>query len=102
MNRLNRSHFWLLLIAYAACSATLVAAMGQAAPGERSPDHAPAQSSDIDAAAGEKVFADNCSRCHIPPMTLSQRVTGTVIQHMRVRARLSHKDQRLLLKFLAP
>jgi hypothetical protein len=35
-------------------------------------------------------------------MTLNARVTGTVLQHMRVRARLSRKDEQLLLKYLAP
>lgn len=51
---------------------------------------------------GERVFMANCSRCHMPPMTLSPRITGTVIMHMRTRARLSKEDQEALLKFLAP
>ncbi len=51
---------------------------------------------------GERVFAANCSRCHQAPMSLSPRITGTVIMHMRTRARLSQQDQRLLLKYLAP
>lgn len=51
---------------------------------------------------GEQVFIRNCSRCHQPPMSISPRITGTVIMHMRVRARLSREDQKLLLKYLAP
>jgi len=51
---------------------------------------------------GERVFAANCSRCHQAPMGLPPRITGTVILHMRTRARLSRQDERLLLKFLAP
>lgn len=51
---------------------------------------------------GERVFSANCSRCHTAPMSLSPRVTGTVILHMRTRARLSQHDEQLLLKFLAP
>jgi cytochrome c5 len=51
---------------------------------------------------GEQVFATNCSRCHAAPMSLSPRVTGTVIMHMRARARLSQRDEQLLLKYLAP
>lgn len=51
---------------------------------------------------GEQVFATNCSRCHAAPMSLSPRITGTVVMHMRVRARLSQKDEQLLLKYLAP
>jgi cytochrome c5 len=54
------------------------------------------------ARTGEQVFSDNCSRCHTPPMAISPRITGTIIMHMRTRARLSQKDQELLLKYLAP
>jgi cytochrome c5 len=54
------------------------------------------------AETGDQVFAANCSRCHAAPMSLSPRITGTVIMHMRVRARLSKRDEQLLLKYLAP
>jgi cytochrome c5 len=51
---------------------------------------------------GERVFADNCARCHRPPMTIPPQITGTVIMHMRVRARLSHQQEQVLLRYLAP
>jgi cytochrome c5 len=51
---------------------------------------------------GERLFAVNCGRCHQPPMSISPRTTGTIIMHMRTRARLSRQDERALLKFLAP
>lgn len=51
---------------------------------------------------GEEVFKINCGRCHMPPMSISPRITGTVIMHMRTRARLSHRDEQLLLKYMAP
>jgi cytochrome c5 len=51
---------------------------------------------------GDDVFQTHCVRCHNPPMTLSPRVTGTVVMHMRARARLSREDEILLLKYLAP
>jgi len=51
---------------------------------------------------GEEVFRANCARCHMPPMSLSPRTTGTVVMHMRARARLSRQDEKLLLKYLAP
>ena len=54
------------------------------------------------AKTGEQVFMTNCSRCHAPPMSLSPRIAGTVLMHMRVRARLSRDDEKLLLKYLAP
>jgi cytochrome c2 len=51
---------------------------------------------------GERLFEMNCSRCHMPPMSISPRTTGTVLMHMRTRARLSRKDEQALLKFMAP
>ena len=52
--------------------------------------------------AGERVFMANCSRCHLPPTSITPRTTGTIIMHMRVRARLSRRDEQLLLKYMAP
>ncbi len=52
--------------------------------------------------SGEEVFMQNCSRCHKPPMSISPRITGTVIMHMRVRAKLSRQDEQALLHYLAP
>lgn len=52
--------------------------------------------------SGEEVFMQNCSRCHKPPMTISPRTTGTVVMHMRVRAKLSRQDEQALLRYLAP
>jgi cytochrome c5 len=51
---------------------------------------------------GERVFTANCARCHAAPMSLPPRITGTIVLHMRVRARLSRQDEQLLLKYLAP
>jgi mono/diheme cytochrome c family protein len=51
---------------------------------------------------GERLFEMNCSRCHMPPMSISPRTTGTILMHMRTRARLSRHDEQALLKFMAP
>lgn len=51
---------------------------------------------------GEEVFQANCVRCHKPPVSISPRITGTIIMHMRTRARLSQRDEQLLLKYMAP
>jgi hypothetical protein len=51
---------------------------------------------------GERLFAVNCGRCHQPPMSIAPRATGTIIMHMRTRARLSRQDEQALLKFMAP
>lgn len=52
--------------------------------------------------SGEQVFMQNCARCHKPPMVISPRTTGTVVMHMRVRAKLSSEDEKALLRYLAP
>jgi hypothetical protein len=51
---------------------------------------------------GERVFNQNCSRCHTAPQSFSPRVSFAVIRHMRVRASLSAADEKALLKFMNP
>ena len=51
---------------------------------------------------GERVFKQNCSRCHAEPEGFSSHISGTIVRHMRVRASLSREDERALLKFLNP
>jgi cytochrome c5 len=85
--------------------AVMFAQQSRARSGSRPDDQSASsgsQSRESQSRTGDQVFMANCSRCHNPPMTLSPRITGTVIMHMRVRARLSQQDEKLLLKFLAP
>ena len=51
---------------------------------------------------GERAFRQNCSRCHNAPEGFSPRISGTIVRHMRVRANLSHEDERAILKYLNP
>jgi len=51
---------------------------------------------------GQRVFEQNCSRCHTAPDGFSSRISGTVVRHMRVRASLSQHDEQELLRFLNP
>lgn len=51
---------------------------------------------------GERVFKQNCSRCHNAPQSFPPQISGTVVRHMRVRASLSQEDELNLLKFLNP
>jgi cytochrome c5 len=51
---------------------------------------------------GERVFQQNCSRCHNAPEGFSSRISGTIVRHMRVRASLSQHDAEELLRFLNP
>jgi len=62
----------------------------------------PAPSHEDKADRGEAIFMANCARCHNPPSSIPPRITGTIVMHMRVRARLSQADQRALLHYLAP
>jgi len=59
----------------------------------------PSQSTQADP---DQVFNTHCGRCHTPPLSISLRITGTVIMHMRMRARLSREDEIPLLKYMAP
>ncbi len=51
---------------------------------------------------GERLFQVNCQRCHHPPDSLSPKIAGSVLRHMRVRAVLSAEDEQAILKYLAP
>jgi cytochrome c5 len=66
-------------------------------PAHKAPAPAPAH---MDPA--ERAFQANCNRCHSAPETLSPRITGTVVRHMRVRANLSAEEERLILSYLNP
>lgn len=51
---------------------------------------------------GERIFEQNCSRCHWAPEGFSPSISGTVVRHMRVRASLSQHDAEELLHFFNP
>jgi len=51
---------------------------------------------------GEKIFVQNCARCHTPPDGFSSRISGTIVLHMRVRASLSAHDEQELLRYFNP
>lgn len=51
---------------------------------------------------GERIFKQNCSRCHATPEGFSPNISGTIVRHMRVRASLSHHDEQELLRFFNP
>jgi cytochrome c5 len=51
---------------------------------------------------GQRVFHEECSRCHQEPQGFSSSISGTIARHMRVRAGISDEDYKALLKFLNP
>lgn len=65
-------------------------------------ESAPPRQSETHPSNGQRVFEQNCSRCHADPDGFSPRISGTVARHMRVRASLSKKDEQDLLRFLNP
>jgi cytochrome c5 len=57
---------------------------------------------DVHTPDGQRVFEQNCSRCHTAPESFSPNISGTIVRHMRVRASLSKADEQALLRFLNP
>lgn len=51
---------------------------------------------------GERIFVQNCARCHTPPDGFAPRISGTILRHMRVRASLSAHDEEELLHYFNP
>jgi cytochrome c5 len=51
---------------------------------------------------GERIFNQNCSRCHRTPEGFPPSISGTIVRHMRVRASLSQHDEQELLRFFNP
>lgn len=51
---------------------------------------------------GQRIFQQNCARCHNAPEGFSPRISGTVVRHMRVRASLSQHEEEELLRFFNP
>lgn len=51
---------------------------------------------------GQQVFQQHCSRCHTAPEGFPPRISGTIVRHMRVRASLSEREEKELLRFFNP
>ena len=51
---------------------------------------------------GQRIFEQNCSRCHTPPDGFSPRISGTIVRHMRMRASLSKHEEQELLHYFNP
>lgn len=99
MNRVQ----WLVVIAGLSVALSPVAAQNHATA---SRPQAEAQSKHRqkteDAGRGERVFKQNCSRCHDAPQSFPPQISRSIVRHMRVRASLSAQDERALLKFMNP
>ena len=99
---MNRSK-WLVATAGVLAVLSPVIAQSHAKAVPRKPDaHSMSKRKSEDAGRGERVFNQNCSRCHEAPQTFPPQISGTIVRHMRVRASLSAQDEKALLKFLNP
>jgi mono/diheme cytochrome c family protein len=85
--------------------AALLPLMAQKGPGPKAPparvEHAQSAQSD-DSAQGQRVFKQNCARCHDAPQGFPPQISGTILRHMKVRANLSETDEKALLHFMNP
>jgi mono/diheme cytochrome c family protein len=96
----NSKHLFLVLVVLAA-----VPALARVAPSSAQVVKKPAASkpeSQQHDGEGNRIFTQNCSRCHNAPEGFSPHISGTVVRHMRVRASLSQRDEQELLRFLNP
>jgi cytochrome c5 len=88
--------------------ALVAAVQAQATPAQQSAVHTTSKPQPVAPQAGQpandgdRIFAQNCSRCHNAPDGFSPRISGTVVRHMRVRAGLSQHDAEELLRFFNP
>lgn len=71
-------------------------------PAQRAAENAVTGKSHDAGEEGQRVFEQNCSRCHTAPDGFSPRIAGTVVRHMRVRASLSRHDEEVLLRYFNP
>ena len=90
-----------------ALSVPLLSLQGQTAPTTSAASQAsqkPKTSSrkSSNGSEGERIYEQNCSRCHAAPDGFSPHISGTVVLHMRVRASLSQHDEQELMRFFNP
>jgi mono/diheme cytochrome c family protein len=94
--------FFKALLAGAAASTVLSGVIAAEQGARKPPATSPATKKAHEPSEGERVFAENCSRCHTAPDGFSERISGTILRHMRVRASLSKQEEQALLHFLNP
>ncbi|MGP8175623.1 MAG: c-type cytochrome [Terracidiphilus sp.] len=100
---MNSKHFIFGVLILASVSALAVAAQQNSTPVIAPTKKSAAQKQAAQPQdEGERVFQQNCSRCHTAPDGFSPRISGTIVRHMRVRASLSQHEEEQLLRFFNP
>lgn len=83
-------------------AASITAQSTASAPHSAAKKHSYSPKPAMQQSDGERVFHQNCSRCHNAPQSFSPSISGAIVRHMRIRANLSRQDERAILRFLNP
>ena len=67
-----------------------------------SPSSPTSHTAQVQESDGQRIFEQNCSRCHNAPEGFSPSIAGTIVRHMRVRASLSQEEEKELMQFFNP
>ena len=49
--------------------------------------------------SGDDAYKQNCTRCHAEVSKVKDRMTNTIVRHMRVRANLTQDEARTVLEY---
>lgn len=100
---MNTIRFTCTVLVVLSISALVVTAQQGNPPSGKAPKNSTVKNQAVrQQSAGERVFQQNCSRCHNAPEGFSPSISGTIVRHMRVRASLSQHEEEELLHFLNP
>jgi mono/diheme cytochrome c family protein len=91
-----------MLMAVAGLGAVLLPLSAQRTAPHDSPGRKVKPPATAEPLRGERVFKQNCGRCHNPPQSFPPQISGSILRHMRVRAALSASDEKALLRFMNP
>ncbi len=50
--------------------------------------------------SGDDAYKQNCTRCHAEVSKVKDRMTNTIVRHMRVRANLTQDEAKAILEYL--
>src|SRR5438876_6887543 len=50
--------------------------------------------------SADDAYKQNCTRCHAEVPKVNERMTKTILKHMRVRANLTHDEAKAILEYL--
>jgi len=99
---MNSKYLFPAFIVVACAALAQATAQSNTPPAQKPNQHPVAQASQKPQDEGTRILQQNCSRCHNHPEGFSPRISGTIVQHMHVRASLSKHDEEVLLRFFNP